>query len=83
MAKLYEFDTETPAAPKLLKADLTASDAGKIVFERESEDNDFSRWWFLLVQNGRLYYYVSVPGGYGWESADGEDGPPFADYDKI
>ena len=84
MAKLYEIKLPAADSLKLVAENVTPRQAGLTVFEKadvmSGEPNEASELGslFVLLSEGRLYYYVSAPDGFGWEKFDGESGPPFA-----
>lgn len=70
--KLYQFEINSGSGPRIIKQNTNSSDAGNHCYLLDHEKN-----LFLLLHNGRLYYYVDSSGGFGWEACDGEDGPAF------
>ena len=56
----------------LVRTFPSSSEAGHFVFNL-GVTSDF----FYLLQDGRLYNYVDSPDGFGWEGAEGDDGPSF------
>lgn len=72
--KLYQFEIEGGFGPKLIKTGTNSNEAGKFCYEHGNHE----KVAFFLLHEGRLYYYVDMPDGYGWEACeDEEEGPAF------
>lgn len=70
--KLYQFEIEGGFGPKLIKDNTNSQEAGNYCWKLDHCKN-----LFLLLHDDRLYYYIDLPDGYGWEACEGEDGPRF------
>lgn len=79
LCKLYKVTlTADTHGPEMYREGMTVQSAGEYIFNLEKKDHGFeNNLWFIQV-GGRLYRYISVPDGFGWERCDGEDGPAFA-----
>lgn len=71
--KLYQYKVSEGFGPELINDNTNSTRAGELCFKHGKHEE----YVFLLLHQGRLYYYVDMPDGYGWEACSGEDGPAF------
>lgn len=71
--KLYHFKVDEGFGPELIKSETNSTEAGRFCYGYGKHEENV----FLLLHEGRLYYYVDMSDGYGWEACSGEDGPSF------